>query len=118
MPSATGQSLKRHFRALGLGRYPVTIAASVEYPTREQRFTRVLERLGRPHDRRTVDGLARAFATAKTRPEATESDRHCDLSTYRTYPEVVEVITTLHRHDVEIVIVSDFHVDLRRCDEA
>ena len=118
----------------------------VEYPTREQRFTRVLERLGRPHDRRTVDELSQAFAIAKAHPEAIESDRVCDLSaanheasklltcklagfddelaaaleqsygdftTYRTYPEVVEVITTLHRHGVEIAIVSDFHVDLR-----
>lgn len=118
----------------------------VEYPTRQQRFTQVLERLARPHDRRTVDELAQAIATAENHLEAIESDRHCDLSaanheaskllicklagiddelavaleqsygdfaTYRTYPEVVEVITTLHRHGVEIVIVSDFHVDLR-----
>ncbi len=118
----------------------------VEYPTREQRLAHVLERLGRPHDRRTVDALAMAYGAAKAHPEVIESDRHSDLSaanheatkllicrlagfddelaaaiersyadltTYRTYPEVVEVITTLHRRGVEIAIVSDFHVDLR-----
>mgnify|MGYP003523535327 FL=1 len=118
----------------------------VEYPTREQRFARVLERLGRPHDPQSVVELARAFATAEQHPDAIESDRHCDLSasnheetkllvcklagiddelaaaieqsygdltTYRTYPEVVDVIMTLHRHDIEIAIVSDFHLDLR-----
>ena len=118
----------------------------VDYPTRAQRFARVLERLGHPHDRQSVVELAQAFATAQEHPDAIESDRHCDLSaanheeakllvcklagiddelaaaieqsygdltTYRTYPEVVDVITTLHRHDIEIAIVSDFHVDLR-----
>ncbi len=106
----------------------------------------VLERLGRPHGRRTADERSQAFATAKARPEAIESDRVCDLSaanheasklltcklagfddelaaaleqsygdltTYRTYPEVVEVTTTLHGHGVEIAIVSDLHFDLR-----
>ena len=38
---------------------------------------------------------------------------YADLTTYRTYPEVVDVITTLHHYDIEIAIVSDFHVDLR-----
>ncbi|MGI9598170.1 MAG: HAD family hydrolase [Acidimicrobiales bacterium] len=36
-----------------------------------------------------------------------------DLGTYRTYDEAVDVITALAAADVEIAIVSDFHVDLR-----
>jgi len=36
-----------------------------------------------------------------------------DIATYPTYPEVVDVITTLAANDVKVAIVSDFHVDLR-----
>lgn len=37
-----------------------------------------------------------------------------DLATYRTHPEVAVVITTLYHYDIEIAIVSDFHVDPAR----
>lgn len=36
-----------------------------------------------------------------------------DVATYPTYPEVVDVITTLATNGVKVAIVSDFHVDLR-----
>jgi len=36
-----------------------------------------------------------------------------DLATYSTYPEVVDVVTSLAESGVKIAVVSDFHVDLR-----
>ena len=36
-----------------------------------------------------------------------------DVDTYPTYPEVVDVITSLSASGVKVAIVSDFHVDLR-----
>ncbi len=36
-----------------------------------------------------------------------------DLTTYPTYPETADVIRALHQRGLEMVIVSDFHVDLR-----
>ena len=36
-----------------------------------------------------------------------------DLATYPTYPEVIDVITTLANNNVRVGIVSDFHIDLR-----
>jgi HAD superfamily hydrolase (TIGR01509 family) len=118
----------------------------VEYPTKEDRFRPILERLGRPHDADTVTKLATAVREAEPHPDVVVADGRCDLSaanhaatklllyelagidgelaaeiersygdltTYRTYPEVVDVMTTLHRSGVEVAIVSDFHVDIR-----
>ena len=118
----------------------------VEYPTKEERFQSILDRLGRPHHERAVAQLAAAFRGAEQHPDALESDERCDLSaanhaatkllicrlagideelaveiersygdlnTYRTYPEVVDVIRTLRHNGIDIAIVSDFHVDLR-----
>ena len=36
-----------------------------------------------------------------------------DFATYPTYPEVIDVVTTLATNDVKVAIVSDFHKDLR-----
>lgn len=36
-----------------------------------------------------------------------------DFDTYPTYPEVVDVITSLVTNGVKVAIVSDFHLDLR-----
>jgi HAD superfamily hydrolase (TIGR01509 family) len=118
----------------------------VEYPTKEDRFQPILQRLGRSHDAATVKKLACAFRSAEAHPDVIKADELCDLSaanhaetkllicrhagvddelaveiersygdlsTYRTYPEAVDVITKLHRNGIDIAIVSDFHVDLR-----
>lgn len=52
----------------------------VEYPTTGDRFRRVLERMGRPHDDTSVVDLVAAYQRARRRPMAIESDRRCDLS--------------------------------------
>lgn len=45
---------------------------------------------------------------------ATEIERsYGDVATYPTYPEVVDVITSLTDAGVKVAIISDFHVDLR-----
>jgi HAD superfamily hydrolase (TIGR01509 family) len=118
----------------------------VEYPTKEDRFRPILERLGRPHDADAVTRLAAAVREAESHPDVLAAEERCDLSssnhaatnllicelagidgelaaeiersygdlsTYRTYPEVVDVMTTLHCNGVEVAIVSDFHVDIR-----
>ncbi len=118
----------------------------VEYPTKEERFQPILERLGRPHDEGAVSQLAAAFRGAEQHRDVLKSDERCDLSAanhaetkllicriagideelaieiersygdldnYRTYPEVVDVINTLHNNGVKIAIVSDYHVDIR-----
>ncbi len=118
----------------------------VEYPTEEERFQPILERLGRPHDEGAVAQLAAAFRGAEQHRDVLRSDRRCDLSAanhadtkllicriagideelaieiersfgdldnYRTYPEVVDVISTLYRNGIKIAIVSDYHVDIR-----
>jgi len=36
-----------------------------------------------------------------------------DIATYPTYPEVVDVVTSLAESGLKIAVVSDFHVDLR-----
>ena len=51
-------------------------------------------------------GLDREFAVELERS-------YGDTTTYPTYPEVVDVITTLTDAGVRVAIVSDFHVDLR-----
>ncbi len=118
----------------------------VEYPTTEDRFRPVLERLGRPSDDDAVAARSAAFNAASAHPDAIEADKRCDLSaadhaktkllicelagidtelaialeqsygdlsTYPTYPEVVDVITSLTDRGIRVAIVSDFHVDLR-----
>lgn len=118
----------------------------VEYPTHEDRFRPILERLGRPHDPDTLKRLVHAYEAAETEPAAMQADKRCDLSardhaatkhlicevagidselateiersygdfaTYTTYPEVVDVITSLTDAGVKVAIISDFHVDLR-----
>jgi HAD superfamily hydrolase (TIGR01509 family) len=118
----------------------------VEYPTKQERFRPILQRLGRPHDATAVSKLAAAYRAAEEHPDVIKADERCDLSaadhaatklligkragiddelagaiersygdltSYRRYPEAVDVITTLHRNGIEVAIVSDFHVDLR-----
>ena len=51
-------------------------------------------------------GIDRALAT-----EIEQS--YADFATYKTYPEVVDVITALTDAGVGVAIISDFHVDLR-----
>ncbi len=52
----------------------------VDYPTKEDRFRRVLAALGRPCDRDAVAPLARAYRHAEATPEAQRADERCDLS--------------------------------------
>ncbi len=53
-----------------------------------------------------IAGLDRELAEALERTYA-------DLTTYRGYPEVIDVVSRLHESGVRVVVVSDFHVDLR-----
>src|SRR6056297_586578 len=52
----------------------------VEYPTHEDRFRPILQRLGRPHDPAGLERLVRAYETAAAEPAAREADKRCDLS--------------------------------------